>query len=333
MVSNFCEIHYVAAMKLVNQSPTKTAYVFSGIDGLDNMQDRLLMLSLPTVQKRIAQAQEILSQLTPHFDLAEYIASPDLFYKKDVTLQALAVAVVQIGVFDHLISKTGPPEYLIGCSLGDIARTFCAGALDFEVIVKSSWLYHLKAREIQGAAYHVKVLEGVVEPAMLKEISDAGIYLAVFQTPRNFLVSGSVENLEKWHQKELEINRYKIKPLYNKPLHSPLMSSVTESIHAHYAGKLKSSDQWKYQMVSATNLKVLTSKEELLHDMITNFNSTVYWMQAVQLAVNELAVTRFVNIGPAQTLLLFSQRTPLSYPLELVNHFGPPPEPLQSRSR
>lgn len=297
----------------------KSAYIFSGIDGLDSMKDRIHVLTLPAVADRIVQAQKIIDRVTPNFNLVSFIASPNDVFKKDITLQTLAVTVVQIGLFDLFQSKDGRPDYLMGCSLGDIARTYCAGAVDFDVVVEGSWNYHLSAKSIEGGLYHVKSLEGSLTEEMIQEIQAQNLYYAVHQTPQHFLVAGSYENLEKWRALESEIKRYRINPLYDKPLHSPMMNSTTENIHNLYSHTLKSADQWKFKMVSSTHLKVLNTKEDLLADMTDNFNSTVLWMQAVQFATHELAVTRFVNVGPGNTLLLFAERTPVNRPIELVN--------------
>jgi [acyl-carrier-protein] S-malonyltransferase len=294
------------------ESQTKTAYIFSGIDGLDNVQDRLLMLSLPAIKERISQAQKVLDRVAPGFDLTAYIGSPDEVFKREFTLQSIAVSVVQIALFDLFTSNGEKPDYLLGCSLGDVARSYCSGALDFEVIVEASWNYHLKATQIQGCgAYHIKSLTGPINDEMVKEITDSGIYFAVQQTPRHFLVTGTLENLEAWRLKELQNKRYKINPLYDKPLHSPMMSFITEETYKLYSHTLKSNDHWKYKMVSSTFLSVINTRDELLKDMTDNFNSTVYWMQALQHAVNDLGVNRLVNVGPVTTLLLFAERTPL----------------------
>lgn len=298
---------------------TKTAFIFAGIDGLDNFKDRIHVLTLPTVVDRVQQAERVLSKIAPEFNLTDFILSPNETFKKEITLQALAVTVVQIGLFDYLISQGEAPDYLMGCSLGDVARTYCAGAVDFEVIVAGSWLYHLQAQKIQGESYHVKCLEGSLTEDMVAEVKSSGIYLAVHQTPKHFLVSGSKENMEAWRQKESLNKRYRISSLYNKPLHSPMMKSVTEDLHVRYAQTLKCESLWLYPMLSSTQLRTISNKAGLMEDMIENFNSTVFWMQALQMAADQMGVQRFVNIGPAATLLLFAERTPLNQVVELIN--------------
>ncbi len=301
-----------------------TAYIFAGIDGLDSFQDRLKVLSIPAVIARVNQAQRTLDTAGIDFDLLQFISSSDENYKKDLTLQAMAVSVVQIGLFDQFVTTAGQPEYLMGCSLGDIARTYCAGAVDFDVVVLGCWKYHLAAQSIQGAAYHVKTLVGPATSHMIEEILQQGVHLAVHQTPRHFILSGEVAHLEEWRQKELSNDRYQVRPLYNMPLHSPMMSSVTEHISKLYAHTLKPRHQWNYKLVSSTQPRVIQDSQDLLTDMTENFNSTVLWMQALQFAVSELGITKFVNIGPAQTLILFGQRTPLSAEVEFVDLCGEP---------
>lgn len=298
----------------------KTAYIFSGIDGLDLREDRLKILAIPAVRQRINQAQNILDREGAAFDLIEFITSPDENYKAVLTLQALAVSVVQIGLFDHFVTSAGRPDYLMGCSLGDVARTYCAGAVEFDVVVLGCWKYHLVARNLRGAAYHVKSLVGTATSHMIDEILQHDLYLAVHQTPKHFIVSGEISKLEEWRKKELTGDRYQVRPLYDKPLHSPLMNPVTEHIRELYAHTLKPSHQWKYQMISSTEPRVIQNHEDLLTDMVENFNSTVYWMQALKFAADDLGIKKFVNVGPAQTLILFAQRTPLKSEVEFVDH-------------
>ncbi len=304
---------------------TKTAYMFSGIDGLDNLSDRLLMLTFPHVKARIEQAQKVLDKVAPDFNLREFISSADELYKKEFSLQAIAVTVVQIGLFDFFTSNGERPEYLMGCSLGDVARSYLAGALDYDVVIAASWNYHLKTKEMKDCgAYHIKVIDGTMTEERIQEIFDAGIYYAVEQTPRHFLVTGTIENLERWRKNELELKRYRINPIYDKPLHSPMMSHITQETYDLYAHTLKPESEWKYKMISSAHLKVIETKEELLKDMIDNFNSTVFWMRSLQFAVKDLSINRFVNVGPVATLILFAERTPLHNPVEFVNYLAKP---------
>lgn len=297
--------------------------MFSGIDGLDNLSDRILMLTLPQIKTRVEQAQQVLNRVAPGFDLTEYILSSDEVYKKEFSLQAIAVTVVQIGLFDFFTSNGEKPEYLMGCSLGDVARSYLAGALDYDVVIAASWNYHLKTKEMKNCgAYHIKVIDGIINEERIQEIYDAGIYYAVEQTPRHFLVTGTLENLEAWRIKELKLKRYKINPIYDKPLHSPMMSHITQETYDLYSHTIKPVSEWKYKMISSAHLKVIETREELLKDMIDNFNSTVYWMRSLQFAVNDLKINRLVNVGPIATLILFAQRTPLSAQVEFVNYLA-----------
>ncbi len=307
---------------------SKTAYVFSGIDGLDRMSDRALMLSLPAVKARIAQAQKVLDKCAPGFDLTAYISSSDEDFKRVFTLQAIAVTVVHIALFDMFTASGEKPDYLMGCSLGDVARSYCAGALEFDVIIAASWNYHLKASKIEGcSAYYIRVIDGTISKERIQEITDAGIYFAVHQTPRHFLVTGTIEKLEQWRLSEAPKARYKISPIYDKPLHSPLMTFITEETYKLYAHTVRPMEELKYKMVSSTFIGLIETREQLLKDMVDNFNSTVRWMEALQYAVNELGVTRLVNIGPVPTLLLFAERTPLNHPVEMVNYLAVTPKP------
>jgi len=163
-------------------------------------------------------------------------------------------------------------------------------------------------------------VDGTITEDRIKEINSAGVYFAVHQTPRHFLVTGTIEKLEAWRVSEIPNRRYRISPIYDKPLHSPLMSFITEETYKLYSHTVKPFDQIKYKMISSTFIGLIETREQLLKDMVDNFNSTVRWMEALQHAVNNLGVRRIVNIGPIPTLLLFAERTPLEHPVELVNY-------------
>ena len=140
--------------------------------------------------------------------------------------------------------------------------------------------------------------------------------MAIFQTTRHFLVAGQNSDL----QKLLEFKNPlfdQIKPLYSYPLHSKFMKPAYDEVYPLIDSQ--SDRSWSGQLVSAALKKVIFSMADLRADAEANTMSTVHWSQTYQWMVDELGVEQFINIGPAQTLLLFAARTPVKRVPEFID--------------
>lgn len=111
---------------------SKTAVMFSGIDCLDKVEHRLQVLKMPEVLDRLDEAQFYLDDIESSVSLIDYLSAPDEIFNSSLAIKALIGAATHVGLYERLMKFHAPPDYLVGCSLGDIARIVCAGGLSFE---------------------------------------------------------------------------------------------------------------------------------------------------------------------------------------------------------
>jgi malonyl CoA-acyl carrier protein transacylase len=89
---------------------------------------------------------------------------------------------------------------------------------------------------------------------------------------------------------------------------SPSLNAVKEAF------KAAQPKPWKISMVSSVHKKVITTQEELVKDIEDNMVSSVYWWQTYKWMSEKLAVQKFINIGPIDTLIRLAERIPLHGP-------------------
>ena len=296
-----------------------TAVMFSGIDGLDRLDQRDMVLALPEVKARMTTAQTHLDRITGgKISLSDFAQSSEELFHSDLATKALLCAVVHVGLYDRLLKYHPEPDYLVGCSLGDSARTVASGAMSFEQIMLSTYLFGNHGQKLTGGAVVcVKCRGDAATAADLREIESLGLYIAVYQTPKHFLVGGPEEYLQVWCELDSTRQKYAIRPLCDKPLHSAAMKATQQYTLEHF-GELKI-QPWKIPMISASECKLITNEKELLDDMINNMTGPVRWWPTYQWMVEELGVKRFINIGPNDTLIRFHERIPLATPVEVID--------------
>jgi len=298
----------------------KTAVMFAGVDALDEFEKRKQALEYPEVRARLKQAQGIISKIDSSYpDLAHFVASPDEIFHRELFQKAFVSSIVQVGLYDRYISHNPEPDLLLGCSLGDSARSVCSGAMTFEQMVYGTYVFYEGAKSIKGGSIvRVRKNSGDTTPEDLATIESQGLFIAVHQTPRHFLVSSTNDKLMKWALSEETRRSFSIKPLYNAPLHSPLMAPALQKVRNFFSGThMKNS--WSTP-IFATALRRFVNDERTLHfDIDQNMTGAVYWWQSFKSLAEKHGVERFVNIGPANTLLRFAERIPLACPVNLMD--------------
>lgn len=117
----------------------KNAVVFSGRNGLDFGELRSGVIRIPEVSLRLREAQKIMDRLdVSSIDLMTVICSDDETFVRNLKLKSLLAAVVQVGLFDRLMTSHRRPDFLIGNCNGDSAMLVCAGRISFADLIESS---------------------------------------------------------------------------------------------------------------------------------------------------------------------------------------------------
>lgn len=285
------------------------AFVFPGFDSLEIRAERELSLRLPCVQESLQQVQYILRKNRINdVDLTDYILADDIRFNSHLGLKVVSSVAVQIGVFNQWKASGHQVDFIMGCSLGDLARTVCAGIVDLEPVICGGYEFgeSLMARE-RGEIYKFSS----ARPITVEELEHslpASAHVAVFQTPKHFLIAGEGREFREWIKQSQEIG-YRIYKMADIPLHSPLMQDVSEIMQRHICSadvKIPIT-----RVISSVWCREIFSREEFTAEISDNIVSKVDWVASMKLAVEEMGVNEIVSLGPASTLLRFSERIPL----------------------
>jgi acyl transferase domain-containing protein len=286
-------------------NPKNSIWMFPGTDALEDPALRAQAWTLPEVRARISEAEMILADSAEkaQLDLPSFMMGPNQQSKRWLHQLAVATVPVQVGLFERQLKASGAPGLLIGCSLGDVARSVCAGAISFESGVVSVYNFVRHTTELQGGAViHVRS-ENDFSPAFFESVKAHGLELSVSQTPRHCLIAGPAVMLDLWARTQTEALGVKVRPMYPFPIHTQWMSPVLDKIFRNIIRACDGS-QWKIPMFSTIHCKPIVSQVDLFRDTMDNIVSAVRWSESITQLVRS-GYDHFVNIGPAPTLIGF----------------------------
>ena len=120
-----------------------SALVFSGLGGLDQADLRMSVVRIPEVMGRIREAQRLIDGLVfdsqqSKPDLLNAICASDDHFHRHAKLKSLAVAIVQVGLFDRYLRTQRKPENFVGVTGHDSAARVAAGLQTFSDLVLTS---------------------------------------------------------------------------------------------------------------------------------------------------------------------------------------------------
>lgn len=295
-----------------------TAIMFAGADALDTREHRIAASRNPKVLQRLEEASAVWQAYTSDSQpLHDFLVAEDQAFHSHFAKKAICCTAVQVGLYDSVAALSFVPNFLIGCSLGDTARTVCSGACAFEEAILGIAHFGIHGESIQGGAILQLKYASPATPADLTSLKAHGLSVAVYQTPQLLLAAGPEEAVQALQEECKSNPRMRARYLYNKPLHSSWMEAAAHKVAL--GDRVREGMRWKIRMISTTLKRPIESAQDLHDDLAQNMTGTVYWYQSIQEAVSKFQIRKLVNIGPSRTLLAFLERTPLSNPVELVN--------------
>ena len=220
-----------------------SALVFSGANGLDFCDLRMSVVRIPEVMGRIREAQKILDGLDfPKTDFLNAICSSDESFERNPRLKKLAVAVVQVGLYDRYLKTQKKPDYFVGTTGADSAANVASGQMTFaELVLNSPGVESLKTNE--------RILTLVTA---LTSATDA------FENERFALIGAKKdESADQPATKLLAVNEH-FSELKQMVLSLNEEMGVTRFIHVGPAGGLKSFD---YNQMGNDEIEALDSIE------------------------------------------------------------------------
>jgi len=122
----------------------KSVLVFGDANALDFAEVRLAVLRIPEVSLRIEEAQEAWDSFCgSDFSFHHFLASDDQVFYKNLSLKTLALAIVQLGLFDRFRRLFCAPKIMVGNVKNDSALMVATGLMNFSELVTSSRACHM----------------------------------------------------------------------------------------------------------------------------------------------------------------------------------------------
>ncbi len=283
-----------------------TAFIYPGLNGLLRRSDRERFLHLPTVRNRLTQAGSILKQdFKINIDFLHFLSAPKehIYAIENINLAAVAICSMQTGISEALGEKVGAPDWVMGCSLGDLARSVFAGAYQFEQAIRN----HIRfTRQIDGID---KIGKNIgVSSSTQSEFSDddflsfAKLDVDVSRlTPRFLNVGGRFADLEKLEAMAKQ-RGWNTMDILQYPAHSRYIRPYVDAISEQFSEISVSRPQIK--IFSSFSNRELVDPDHIREEFLLSITQTIQWHLAIESLIQQKKVTRFVSVGPCRSLIL-----------------------------
>lgn len=193
------------------------------------------------------------------------------------------------------------PAFAAGLSLGEFTALTAAGSLTFEEGLK---LVAARAQAMEKAAEKnigtMASVMGLPEKQCEEVAQEAGCQMANLNTPEQFVLSGTVESVQKACQiAEQKGAKRAIVLKVGGAFHSSLMTPAKEDLEKALA-KVTIANPSCVFIPNAT-AKPPKSTEEIRELLAKQLTSPVRWIETMQKAL-ESGVQRYLEIGPGKVL-------------------------------
>lgn len=282
--------------------------LFPGADAIEDDSIRAICSRIPEIRHELDFAQDILQHAGINLDLLDFMTCPKrpsgIWFHKLV----VATVAVQVGLYKMYVRRYGTPDYVLGCSLGDISRNICVGSTNYEdsILGMSDFADAFTKMDV-GGSVHATFAKSYTDQA-LSRLGEFKLAASILQTPNHMMIAGRYEDVARWVASEPDMGHVKLRELYPYPLHSPLMASCYEKIETRL---LKSPiEKWtNIRIFSAVEQRFLTDVSQIRAELKTNILSTVFWHQSISYIQRNLPSIQFCNLGPTPTLVYFHKKT------------------------
>lgn len=306
----------------------QTAFVLPGLNSLLNPKARLRFLDIPEVQARLRLAEDIIQKQhgrTLDFNALLRLPTQQVYSRPLISDSAMGIVALQVGIADALIKRAGTPAWVVGCSLGDLARTVIARCCSFETALGIP----LIAPQNEAGADQVGSTVAVMAPAArpfsseeLSWISDLGVDTCRL-SHKLLNVSGRFADIDRLFALARKAG-WKVLPLLDYPVHSRYLSPYKEILVNRLRSVRFEAPSSGVRVFSTLLVKEIQASDELRFEMENSLVLPHHWHESIDVLVNRHEVTRFVNLGPCQTLSKLLRQFPAKLevfePEELVRH-------------
>jgi len=284
----------------------KKVILFPGTDAVENPILRAQALSLPRVAAKLLETEEILlTHYGQRIELLEYMKTPNDLSIIGFQKLVLCSLATQVAIFENYVHNNGMPDCVMGLSLGDVPRSVVSGLVTYEEGVKSLYMFtQLNHLAKPGLCVHLRLEESFEEAEKYLKLNDYGVYKSVIQNESFGLLAGPKKNVLQWIEDIALPQGLKYRMMYPFPLHTPLMKPVADKL-LPFISSVCNTDNMKMDVFSTVYGKLLTEKDEIIHDCAQNISSALDFPKVVKQALDYYGEVEFISMGPSDSLLKF----------------------------
>jgi [acyl-carrier-protein] S-malonyltransferase len=297
-----------------------TVVAFPGLNSLLKPSNRARLMHLPRVHHRCREAEGYLARRAGiQVDLLELLRrETDVIYSKEnVSLAAVATIAIQLGVWDHLLAAGECPDWVMGCSLGDLTKAIVCGVCSFDAVANIPIITLRNNADINRLGAIRSVSSGRNAPFSADDLAwlcEQGLDVSPM-SKRMVTVSGCFAHFESLASKA-KAAHWRITPIIDFPIHSRYLGHYDGTIRELVASLPFEAPSSSPRAYSSMMCKPNTHEDDFRAEFLQLMTSPVYWRQALAQLIREHGVSRLINVGPCDALGSLSADNDL--PLETV---------------
>jgi len=287
----------------------KFACVFPGQGSQSVGMMAELAEAYPVVNELFSKASKVLK-----YDLWKVVQEGPVeeLNKTEVTQPAMLVAGV--AVYEILKSKLDEePEIMAGHSLGEYTALVCAGALDFELAVKtvSKRGKLMQAAVPDGVGAMAAILglddETIIEICDMCSDDNFAVQAVNFNSPGQVVIAGNVQAVETAMAiaKDRGAKRALKLPV-SVPSHSNLMEGAAKKLNT-YLKDIKIKKASTIPVIQNVAAKNYTKPADVKKNLVKQLHNPVLWVDSVNNLIAE-GVDTIIECGPGKVLIGLNKR-------------------------
>ena len=222
----------------------------------------------------------------------------------NIHLTAICACAIQLGIADRLAAKGITPDWVMGCSLGDLARSVYCGLVDFQNVVAVQ-LQLFESYQHLGCDYegiNLGLRSPVQEPFSVADFDwfeEQGI-LPSRMAPRFLQMSVNSSQFKKLDAHAKKRNWSLRRAEFDVLLHADQLESLSNQAMLGLQGAEVHEPTTK--IYSSILDKPLYHLEEIVDEAKQILWKPLQWQSAILSLQRDFGVDSFVNVGPCKSL-------------------------------
>lgn len=297
-------------------SESKTVLLFPGLDAIFDTRHLKKWLQCEFIHQKLQEASTVLEGFSGQKEnLSQLVQDSRRIHLVDFDRTLIVLTTLQVAIAENLKALT-QWDLVQGCSHGDLARNVVSGVTRFTDAIEILWTFS-QMRLNCPKGYTANVRDHEMKPLSNEQLQ----WLEDYQAPvsRWSFQHATIAGEESWLydlKERAPVVGLKIKPVLPYPVHSPAMKPMMKEI-AQLAKK------WPLSLphtpvFSSLWLKYLETEEDFLLEGLANSLLPIRWLETLEKVYKEEGATRFINVGPSNTLTGWLLESPEYAGLEVL---------------